>query len=151
SRSRRTTMREEQEFHDWTADWTPEQDDRLRESLGSLRADVDAAGIPDVRFVLRRAGRQRHRAVVGIAAGAAAVVGLSWFVYQVALDETPSTAPAGETITSEQDRAQQTATEHPSQETDPETTEGEEGATLVQAEDLVLAESGGPELALFVP
>ena len=62
-------MRDEQEFQDWDTDWTQEQDDHLRAALGSLRHDVDRAGIPDVRFVLRRAGRQRHRAVAGIAAG----------------------------------------------------------------------------------
>ena len=83
-------MREEQEFQDWTQD----ADDELRRALGSLRHDVDAAGIPDVRFVMRRAGRQRHRALAGVAAGAAAVLGLSWFGYQ-AIDNAPSTAPAG--------------------------------------------------------
>lgn len=129
-------MREEQEFQDWTQ----EQDDELRRALGSLRHDVDAAGIPDVRFVMRRAGRQRHRALAGVAAGAAAVLGLSWFGYQ-AMDNAPSTAPAGDGSPATTERDQTEATDDGS-ETD---------AAPPAAEDLVLAESGGPDLSLFVP
>ncbi|WP_109474840.1 hypothetical protein [Ornithinimicrobium cavernae] len=149
-------MREEQEFQDWTQD----QDDRLRASLGALRQDVDAAGIPDVRFVMRRAGRQRHRAVAGIAAGAAAVLGLSWFGYQ-ALDGTPSTAPAGDGRTTERDQTEDLpdgTTESPEEETgSPSETEEPTGsgenadAAPADPEKLVLAESGGPDLSLFVP
>lgn len=132
-------MREEQEFQDGSHGWTQEQDDRLRASLGALRHDVDTAGLPDVRFVMKRAGRQRHRAVAGIAAGAAAVLGLSWFGYQ-AIDNSPSTAPAGDgtAVTTERDQT--------------EATNGAEtDVAPPAAEDLVLAESGGPDLRLFVP
>ncbi|QDO88928.1 hypothetical protein FNH13_11825 [Ornithinimicrobium ciconiae] len=139
-------MREEQDFQDWTA----EQDERLRASLGALRHDVDAAGLPDVRFVMRRAGRQRQRAVAGVAAGAAAVLGLSWFGYQ-AMDSTPSTAPAGDgtSVTTERDQDEVTQdTTDDSTSTDPESSDT---ALLVTPDELVLAQSGGPELSLFVP
>lgn len=140
-------MREDQEFQDWGPEWTQEQDDRLRASLGALRHDVDAAGIPDVRFVMRRAGRQRHRAVAGIAAGAAAVLGLSWIGYQ-SMDDGATTAPPAGTGTPTTERDDQT--EAPTGEP---TGTGEEGsdAALVAPGDLVLAQSGGPELDLFVP
>lgn len=144
-------MREDQEFGEWGPDWTQEQDDRLRASLGALRHDVDAAGIPDVRFVLQRAGRQRHRAVAGIAAGAAAVLGLSWIGYQAIDHDTTTAPPAGTSIPTEQeDDSTVTDGETSTQEattTDEETDE----APPVDPEDLVLAESGGPELSLFVP
>jgi hypothetical protein len=130
-------VREEQEFQAWTQ----EQDDRLRGSLGALRHDVDTAGIPDVRFVMRRAGRQRHRAVAGVAAGAAAVLGLSWVGYQ-SLDNGASTAPPAGTgsVTTERDRSEA-----------PSTDRSATDAALVDPADLVLAESGGPDLHLFVP
>lgn len=136
-------MREGQEFQEWDADWTQEQDDRLRAALGALRHDVDGAGIPDVRFVMRRAGRQRHRAVAGIAAGAAAVLGLSWLGYQSLDDGTTTAPPAGtSTPTTDQPEGTEAPTDEPS---------GTQGAALVAREDLVLAESGGPPLDLFVP
>lgn len=134
-------MREEQGFQDWTQ----EQDDRLRASLGALRHDVDAAGLPDVRFVLRRARHQRHRAVAGIAAGAAAVLGLSWFGYQV-LDDTPSTAPAGNgTVTTERDQeptGDESTHEPPA--------EGTESAPVDRVH-LFTSEASIPDLSLFVP
>jgi hypothetical protein len=134
-------MRDEQEFPDWTQD----QDDRLRAALGSLRHDVDAAGIPDVRFVMRRATRQRHRAVVGIAAGAAAVLGLSWFGLQ-ALDETPSTAPADNgTVTTERDQAP--TTEQPTEQPPPDSTD----PAPVDRVDLFTSAASVPDLSLFVP
>lgn len=130
-------MREEQDF----LDWTQEQDDRLRTALGALRDDVDAAGIPDVRFVMQRAGRQRHRALAGVAAGAAAVLGLSWLGYQ-ALDEGATTAPPAGTST-------------PSEEVTEQVTDDATGTAVdaapVRADELVLAEDGGPDLNLFVP
>ncbi|MCK0114275.1 hypothetical protein MWU75_19220 [Ornithinimicrobium sp. F0845] len=136
-------MREEQEFQDWTQ----ERDDRLRTSLGELRHDVDVAGLPDVRFVMRRAGRKRQRAVVGIAAGAATLLGLSWFGYQ-AIDQSPSTAPAGGTSTTD-------GAIEPSDDTDDGTTDATDDsgtvADPVSPEDVVLAEGGGPDLGLFVP
>lgn len=146
-------MREGQEFQEWDADWTQEQDDRLRAALGALRHDVDGAGIPDVRFVMRRAGRQRHRAVAGIAAGAAAVLGLSWLGYQSLDDGTTTAPPAGtSTPTTERDDATELPTDQP-EGTEAPTDEpsGTQGAALVAREDLVLAESGGPPLDLFVP
>lgn len=137
-------MREDQEFRDWGPEWSQEQDDRLRASLGALRHDVDAAGIPDVRFVLQRAGRQRHRAVAGIAAGAAAVLGLSWLGFQAIDNDATTAPPAGTSTPTEQDDP--TASE---EETSTEEETGE--APPVAPEDLVLAESGGPEPSLFVP
>lgn len=132
-------MREEHDFQEWT----PEQDDRLRASLGALRQDVEAAGLPDVRFVMQRAGRRRHRAVAGVAAGAAAVLGLSWFGYQ-ALDGAPSSAPAGDgtTVTTERDQGEDVTDGVEAESTD---------AAQVDPEDLVVSESGGPDLTLFVP
>lgn len=130
-------MREEQEFQDWTQD----QDDRLRASLGALRQDVDAAGLPDVRFVMRRAARQRHRAVAGVAAGAAAVLGLSWLGYQ-ALDEGATTAPPAGTST---------PTEQITEAVTDDATDTQVDAAPPAAEDLVLAQTGGPDLSLFVP
>lgn len=148
-------MREEQDHPDRAHEWAQEQDDRLRASLGALRQDVDAAGIPDVRFVMRRAGRQRHRAVVGIAAGAAAVLGLSWFGYQ-SLDGDSSTAPAGDgtSVTTERDDSTTddgTTDEATTEDTTTDNTTDDTSAAPVQADDLVLAESGGPDLNLFVP
>lgn len=148
-------MREEQEFQD--PEWTPEQDDRLRASLGALRHDVDAAGIPDVRFVMRRAGRQRQRAVAGLAAGAAAVLGLSWFGYQAIDDGATTAPPAGtDSPTTERDDVADATDGIPD---DDATTDGDSNAPTGEdaqaappaAEDLVLAESGGPDLSLFVP
>lgn len=142
-------MREEQEFQDWTQD----ADDELRRALGSLRHDVDAAGLPDVRFVMRRAGRQRHRALAGVAAGAAAVLGLSWVGYQ-AIDNSPNTAPAGETQTG-QDRTEATTDPSPTGEAPETASDPSDGdstdAAPVDPADLVTSESGGPDLALFVP
>lgn len=153
-------MREEQEFQDWTpesaAEWTHAQDERLRTSLGSLRDDVDAAGLPDVRFVMRRAGRQRHRTLAGVAAGAAAVLGLSWVGYQSLDTEAGTAPPAGTgTVTTERDQSEapstdgsttdRSTTDHSS--TGPETTD----AALVDPSGVVLAKSGGPDLHLFVP
>lgn len=130
-------MREEQEFQDWTQD----QDDRLRASLGTLRQDVDAAGIPDVRFVMRRAGRQRHRAVAGIAAGAAAVLGLGWLGFQ-ALDDGATTAPPAGTSTPTEQVTEAVTDEARGTQTD---------AAPPAADDLVVSQAGGPDVSLFVP
>lgn len=137
-------MREEQEFQDWTQD----ADDELRRALGSLRHDVDSAGIPDVRFVMRRAGHQRHRALAGVAAGAAAVIGLSWFGYQ-AIDNSPSTAPAGQT---ERDQGETTAPKTTTDEAiqDSGDDEGTDAAPVDRV-DLFTSEASIPELSLFVP
>lgn len=139
-------MREERDFPDWAGAWTQEEDDRLRAALGSLRQDVDAGGLPDVRFVMRRAGRARQRAIVGVAAGAAAVVGLSWFGFQ-AMDDAPSTAPAdnGSVTTQYQDDQQSTeaSTER--------STDGETDAAPVDRADLATSAGSAPGVELFAP
>lgn len=57
-------------------DWTAADDARVRAALTSLRTDVEAAPLPDVRFVKARgmARRRRRFLAVGAAAAAAAVV-----------------------------------------------------------------------------
>jgi hypothetical protein len=56
-------------------DWTPDDDARLRAALASLRADVEAAPMPDVRFVKARGmARRRQRLLTWTAAAAAAAV-----------------------------------------------------------------------------
>lgn len=57
-------------------DWTAADDARLRAALTSLRTDVEATPLPDVRFVKARgmARRRRRFLTVGAAAAAAAVV-----------------------------------------------------------------------------
>jgi hypothetical protein len=57
-------------------DWTAADDASLRAALSSLRADVEAAPLPDVRFVKARgmARRRRRFLTVGAAAAAALVV-----------------------------------------------------------------------------
>src|SRR5690349_19705168 len=57
-------------------DWTAADDARLRAALSSLRADVEAAPLPDVRFVKARgmARRRRRFLAVGAAAAVAAIV-----------------------------------------------------------------------------
>lgn len=148
-------MPEDQEFQDWTT----EQDDRLRAALGSLRQDVDAAGLPDVRFVYRRAGQHRQSAVAGLAAGAAAVVGLSWFGIH-AMTGTPSTAPAHDGTVSTQvetsgdtDGDRESASADPSQEhqTESESPSESTDAAPVFPDDLFSSEGRAPDPALFVP
>jgi hypothetical protein len=57
-------------------DWTAADDARLRAALTSLRTDVEATPLPDVRFVKARgmARRRRRFLTVGAAAAVAAVV-----------------------------------------------------------------------------
>ena len=57
-------------------EWTAADDARLRAALTSLRTDVEATPLPDVRFVKARGmARRRHRFLaLGAAAAAAAVV-----------------------------------------------------------------------------
>jgi hypothetical protein len=56
-------------------DWTADDDAGLRAALTSLRADVEAAPLPDVRFVKARGmARRRQRLLTWTAAAAAAVV-----------------------------------------------------------------------------
>jgi hypothetical protein len=56
-------------------DWTADDDAQLRAALGSLRADVEGAPLPDVRFVKARGtARRRQRLFSWTAAAAAAAV-----------------------------------------------------------------------------
>lgn len=56
-------------------DWTADHDAQLRAALTSLRADVEAAPLPDVRFVKARGmARRRQRLLTWTAAAAAAAV-----------------------------------------------------------------------------
>jgi hypothetical protein len=55
-----------------TDTWTPADDAYLREALGSLRTDVDALSLADVRFVKARGRARRRRTMLGWTAGAAA-------------------------------------------------------------------------------
>lgn len=62
--------------------WTPADDDLVREALASLARDVDAAPLADVRFVKARGAARRRRTLVTWGAGlaaAAAVVGVVTF------------------------------------------------------------------------
>jgi hypothetical protein len=54
-------------------EWTAADDERVRAAMATLRADVDAAPLADVRFVKARGmQRRRHRMLAWTAAGAAA-------------------------------------------------------------------------------
>lgn len=55
-----------------TDTWTPADDDYVREALGSLKTDVDALPLADVRFVKARGRARRRRTMLGWTAGAAA-------------------------------------------------------------------------------
>lgn len=58
-----------------TRSWTDADDEMVRRALATLRTDVDAAPLSDVRFVKARGGaRRRNRFVAWTAAGAAAAV-----------------------------------------------------------------------------
>ena len=52
--------------------WTPADDDYVRQALGSLKTDVDAVPLADVRFVKARGSSRRRRTMLGWTAGAAA-------------------------------------------------------------------------------
>lgn len=81
-------------------DWTAEHDARLRAALTSLRADVEAAPLPDVRFVRARGmARRRQRQLTWTAAAAAAAVvvgtvGYSQFGREAASPLVPATRSA---------------------------------------------------------
>ena len=65
-------MREQQ-------DWTPADDEVVRGALNTLRLDVEAVPLADVRFVKARGVARRRRAqVVGVALAAAAVAAITF-------------------------------------------------------------------------
>ncbi|MDF2146635.1 hypothetical protein [Knoellia sp. p5-6-4] len=55
-----------------TDTWTPADDEYVRRSLGTLKADVDTLPLADVRFVKARGSARRRRTMLGWTAGAAA-------------------------------------------------------------------------------
>ena len=84
-------------------EWTAADDERLRAAMATLRADVDAAPLADVRFVKARGvRRRRQRMLAWTAAGAAAAVVASVVAFNplgressapVVPAETSTTAP----------------------------------------------------------
>jgi hypothetical protein len=82
-------------------DWTADDDAQLRAALISLRADVEAAPLPDVRFVKARGmARRRQRLISWSAAAAAAAVVVGTVGYsQLGRDTSLQTPPAGRSST----------------------------------------------------
>jgi hypothetical protein len=82
-------------------DWTADDDARLRAVLGSLRADVEGAPLPDVRFVKARGmARRRQRLLTWTAAAAAAAVVVGTVGYsELGRDTSLQTPPAGRSST----------------------------------------------------
>ena len=78
-------------------DWTADDDAQLRAALTSLRADVDGAPLPDVRFVKARGmARRRQRLLTWTAAAAAAAVVVGTVGYsEFGRDATQQTPPVG--------------------------------------------------------
>ncbi len=82
-------------------DWTADDDAQLRAALGSLRADVEGAPLPDVRFVKARGmARRRQRLFSWTAAAAAAAVVAGTVGYsQLGRDASLETPPATQSST----------------------------------------------------
>ena len=75
--------------------WTPADDESIRRALGSLRWEIDALPLADVRFVKARGNSRRRRAfLVGAAVTAAAVavgvLGFNALGRNQALDLSPA-------------------------------------------------------------
>ncbi len=76
--------------------WTSADDDTLRAALMSLRADVEAHPLPDVRFVKARGNARRNRRrTVGAAAAAVAVAALGYGGWHQADTDASVLRPAG--------------------------------------------------------
>ena len=77
-------------------DWTADDDAQLRAALTSLRVDVEATPLPDVRFVKARgmARRRRRFLTVGAAAAAAAIVAGTVGYSALSGDPAPKPLPA---------------------------------------------------------
>lgn len=82
-------------------DWSAHDDAQLRGALATLRADVDALPLPDVRFVRARGVRRRRQRALALTAAAAAAavvvgsVGFSQLGRDASLPVTPSTRTTG--------------------------------------------------------
>jgi hypothetical protein len=74
-------------------DWTAADDARLRAALSSLRTDVEATPLPDVRFVKARGMARRRRRFLTVGAAAAAAVVVAGTVGYVQLDRDPVLQP----------------------------------------------------------
>ena len=75
-------------------DWTAAEDARLRAALSSLRADVEATPLPDVRFVKARGMARRRRRFLAVGAAAAAAVVVAGTVgYCAARSDDPVLEP----------------------------------------------------------
>ncbi|MGA8980500.1 MAG: hypothetical protein WB473_15430 [Pedococcus sp.] len=77
-------------------DWTADDDAQLRTALATLREDVDAVPLPEVRFVRARGVRRRRQRVLALTAAAAAaavVVGAVGYG-QLGRDSTLPVTPA---------------------------------------------------------
>jgi hypothetical protein len=77
-----------------TDTWTPADDAYLREALSSLRADVEALPLADVRFVKARGRARRRRTMLGLTAGAAAAALVAAVIGFSALGGDNATHPA---------------------------------------------------------
>ncbi|SDP32957.1 hypothetical protein SAMN04489867_2091 [Pedococcus dokdonensis] len=74
-------------------DWTAQDDAQLRAALASLRTEVEAAPLPDVRFVKARGRALRRRRFLATSAAAAAALivagGIGYAVWSPASDRSP--------------------------------------------------------------
>ena len=81
-------------------DWTAADDERLRAAMATLRADVDAAPLTDVRFVKARGmRRRRQRMLAWTAAGAAAAVVAAVVAFNPLARDTTAPLPPAHTST----------------------------------------------------
>ncbi len=86
-------------------DWTAGDDDLVRGALATLRHDVDALPLPDVRFVKARGVRRRRQRALALTAAAAAAavvvgaVGFGQLGRDTGLPVLPATQSTGPTVT----------------------------------------------------